>query len=160
MLDKTRSFLVRMLPSSIRGKLPSGDRRRGAQWGTVAVGVFMILLGRFAAFSSLDTLFTQTLARHDIETEWGLIMIANGLAVVVTAFVPWRTILVATYGASGLVLCWTWVIVGWLGQLSTPTVDVCLGVGIVMLIAAVSKARQSVCVRAQQKATNYGLNNY
>jgi hypothetical protein len=46
--------------------------------------------------------------------------------------------------------------VGLLGGLSTPTVEVCLGVGIVMLIAAVSKARQSVCIRAFHKATQNG----
>lgn len=156
MLDQIRAFFVRLLPQNVRRALPLGDRRRGAQWGMVAVGVFMIQLGKFAVFSPIDTLFSQNLARIGLETEWGVIMISVGLLQIVAAFVPWRTALVLCYGLSGLVMCWTYVIVGLAGKLSTPTVDACLGVGIVMLIAAVSKARQSVCIRSYQKATNYG----
>ena len=156
MLDRIREFILRRLPQGVRQSLPIGDRRRGAQWGMVAVGVFMISLGKFAVWSPIDTLFSQTLGRLGLETEWGVIMIGMGALQIVTAFVPWRTALVVCYGMSGIVLCWTYVIVGLAGKLSTPTVDACLGVGIVMLIAAVSKARQSVCIRSYQKATNYG----
>lgn len=156
MLDQIRAAIVRWLPTAVQQAMPSGDRRRGAQWGMAGIGVFMIALGRFAAFSSTDTLFTQTLMHLGMETEWGVVMILTGLALVVTAFIPWRAALVAVYGTSGLVLCWTWILVGWIGRLSTPTVDVCLGVGVVMCIAAVSKARQSVCVRAFQRATQNG----
>lgn len=154
MLDRLREAFLRQMPQGVRQALPSGDRRRGAQWGMVAVGVFMIAMGRFAAFSPVDTLFTQVLTRLGMETEWGVVMILNGIALVVTAFIPWRAALVAVYGTSGLTLCWTWILVGWIGRLNTPTVDVCLGVGVVMLIAAVSKARQSVCVRAFQRTQN------
>lgn len=156
MLDAIRETVLRHLPQGVRQALPPSDRRRGAQWGMVAVGALMIIMGRFAAFSPVDTMFTQTLSRLGLETEWGVIMIVVGSAQIATAFIPWRAGLVAVYGASGTILCWTWVMVGWLGQLSTPTVDVCLGVGIVMLIAAVSKARQSMCVRAFHRQTQNG----
>ena len=157
MLDRIREYLLRRLPQGVRQSLPSGDRRRGAQWGMIAVGVFMISLGKFAVWSQIDTLFSQTLGRMGMETQWGIVMIAIGIVQIVTAFVPWRTALVVTYGVSGIVLCWTYIVVGLVANLSTPTVDACLGVGVVMLIAAVSKARQSVCIRAYQRRTNYGL---
>lgn len=151
MMDQVRAIIFQSLPTIVRRLAPATDRRRGVQWGMVFAGVFMVLIGRFAAFSPLDTLFTQALSRLGLETIWRLIMILIGSALIATAFVPWRPVLVVVYGLGGLVLCWTWVLVGLLGGVSTPTVDVCLGGGIVLLIAAVAKARQSVCVRAFQR---------
>lgn len=159
MLDRIREYILRRLPQGVRQSLPNGDRRRSAQWGMVAVGVFMVSLGKFAVWGSVDTLFTQSLARLGIETAWGLVMVSAGLLQIITAFVPWRTLLVATYGMSGIVMLWTYVLVGLIGGRTTPTIDACLGVGVVMLIAAVSKARQSVCIRAFQRTQRYGLSS-
>lgn len=160
MLEAIRAALMSLLPGPVRMKLPTTDRRRTVQWGVLAVAVFMLVLGRFALFSPIDTLFSQSLARMGLQDSWGVVMIASGVCLAASTITPWRLFQVLSYGVSGLVLCWTYILVGWVGKISTPTVDACLGVGIVMLLATVSKARQSVCVRARDKAARYGINTY
>ena len=143
--------VLKLIPKSVLRRLPPPDPRRDAAWGMCAVGVFMIFLGRFALFSGMDTKFTATLARMSMEHAWGAVMIASGAVQAIAAFTPWRSFQVPVYGVSSIVLLWTWAMAGLIGGLSTPTVDACLGVGIVMLLGTVSKAQQSVLVREREK---------
>lgn len=145
-------FLFHALPAALRRRAPAPDRRRGVQWGMVFAGLFMTLLGRFALFSTPSTPFMQALAGLGVELLWGCVMLLVGGVTILAAFTPCRPALVVVYGIGGLVLCWTWILVGWIAGISGPLVDVCLGGGFVLLTAAVSTARQSVCVRAFQRA--------
>ena len=151
MFNVVRFTLLRYIPAWLLQMLPPPDLRRDVAWGMFAVGIFMLSLARFAVFGRVNTLFTATLAHMGIETEWGLIMFASGFAQCLASFLPWRVLQVAIYGVSGIVLIWTYVITGLLHHLATPTVDACLGIGIVMLIGAVAKAQQSVMICARQR---------
>lgn len=156
----TRLSILLILPRSLLRRLPEPDLRRDTDWGMCAVGVFMILLGRFAAFGVLDTRFTATLARIDMEYTWGVIMVASGILQCLAAFTPWRAWQVYTYGWSGLVLMWTYIMTALILGLNTPTVDACLGVGLIMLIATAAKAQQSVMVRSCRRENERGRPEY
>jgi hypothetical protein len=132
------------------------DRRRSVNVAMLALGVFLISLGRFAVFGAHDTLFTQTLARAGIETFWGWTMILVGVFKIAaasgflrkldeTAELP-RSSVVA-HLASGFVLLWTWVVCSLIYGLSTPTVDACLGVGVVLLAGGFVEANRSKEIR-------------
>ena len=132
------------------------DRRRSVNVPMLALGVFLISLGRFAAFGAQDTLFTQTLARAGIESFWGWTMILVGMFKVAaasgflrkldeTAELPRSS--VVSHLASGFVLLWTWIVCSLMYGLQTPTVDACLGVGVVLLIGGFVEANRSKEIR-------------
>ena len=160
MFNVVRFTLLRYFPKALLRWLPEPDLRRDVAWGMTAVGVFMIALGRFAAFGGRDTQFTAVLSRMNLEYEWGIIMITMGVTQCLASFLPWRVLQVTTYGLSGLVLLWTYVLTGLISGLITPTVDACLGIGVVLMIGAIAKAQQSVLVRARTQEPKDGQPEY
>lgn len=132
------------------------DRRRSMNIAMIGLGVFMISLGRFAAFGEQDTLFTTTLSRAGMETLWGWVMIASGAFQVAAGggFLRWLDehpelprSTVVSHLASGLVLSWTWIVCYLMYGLSTPTVDACGAVSLVLLAGAYREAHQGKMVR-------------
>jgi len=132
------------------------DRRRSLNIAMIGLGVFMISLGRFAAFGVHDTLFTQTLARAGMEALWGWVMIAVGVFKVVAGCgllrfldehpeLPRST--VVAHLASGFVLMWTWIVCYLMYGLSTPTVDACGAVSVVLLAGAYLEAQKGKVIR-------------
>jgi uncharacterized membrane protein HdeD (DUF308 family) len=132
------------------------DRRRSANVSMIALGVFMISLGQFAAWGPQDTLFTVTLARAGIEHFWGWVMIVTGAFKIASACgclrwmdesTDWPRSSVVAHLVSGFVLLWTWVVTGLMYGLSTPTVHACAGVGFVLLAGGFVEARRSREIR-------------
>jgi len=54
---------------------------------------------------------------------------------------------VVSHLASGFVLLWTWIVCSLMYGLQTPTVDACLGVGVVLLIGGFVEANRSKEIR-------------
>lgn len=135
------------------------DRRRSANVAMIGLGVFLMSLGRFAAFGGQE--ITYTLARAGMETSWGWTMILVGAFKVAAGcgclrwmdeqmHIP-RSSVVA-HLLSGAVLTWTWIVCWLLYGLSTPTVDACGAIGAVLLIGGYVEARKAKVMRCGRVA--------
>ena len=136
------------------------DRRRSANVAMIGLGVFLMSLGRFAAFGGHDPLFTHTLAKAGMEQSWGWTMILVGAFKIAAGcgcmrwmdeqpHIP-RSSVVA-HLTSGAVLLWTWIVCGLLYGLSTPTIEACGAVGLVLLIGGYVEARKAKVMRCGRR---------
>jgi hypothetical protein len=123
------------------------DRRRhSARSGMATVGAIMVSLGSYV-FQPMETLFTNTLARMEIEEFWGGLMICTGLLMMTAAFMPGRRILNWLAHAITAIVCgWTYIIMMHLGT-STPTINACLIISIASLATMLRDALEGEKIR-------------
>lgn len=115
--------------------------RRARRWRihTMTLGAVLAAMGTYA-FMPFDTLFTQTLARLELEHTWGVVMITCGGILAMSAGTTHR------YGRWAGNLCgmiaggWTWAIC-WAHGMLTPTVAAC---GVIAVGCAVTMARDAI----------------
>ena len=130
------------------------DRSQG-RWRThtITLGAVLVVMGLYA-FSPFDTLFTATLARLDLETAWGTVMVGSGSLLALTAGTTHRYMRWAGNMGGMLAGGWTWASC-WNHMMLTPTVAACaviaVGCAVTMLRDAVYGRRYRCQMRQTQQ---------
>lgn len=128
------------------------DRRRARlRTHTFTLGFVLVVMGCYA-FSPIDTLFTQTLARLGVEDLWGAVLLASGGLLALSAASSHKYMRWAGNAAGGFAGMWTFGLCISEG-LFTPTVAACGVIGIGCIATMVRDALSGQKYRCMMRQT-------
>lgn len=131
------------------------DQRKRIRWANFLLSGVFATFGAFAVMGP-HTAFTRALEAHGVDEFWAAIMIATGVCHLLVSLssatrcpapASGRSVLVWVNGASCVIMMWTFMLVGVIGGVYTPTVMMALWLSFALAAMTYSEARSSVKMR-------------